>query len=187
MRPRSSLGLFLGILSAVVIVDQISKRLALSALSDGGSLTAIPGLILLTRTSNTGAAFGLMPGFRVLFMLIALAVVVGVFAFVVRQRPQSALLVVALGLVTGGAIGNFIDRALHGQVIDFLEFAFIDFPVFNVADTAIVVGVGLLILWLLITPSPRPGSVEPDSGPPVPSPPDPGSPGSDAPAEGEVD
>jgi signal peptidase II len=161
VRPRTSLGLYLGVSSAVVILDQVSKRIALSALGDSSSLTAIPGLVLLTRTSNTGAAFGLMPGFRILFMLIALAVVVTVIAYVVRERPESALLVVALGLVTGGAAGNFIDRALTGQVVDFLEFAFIDFPVFNVADIGIVVGVGLLVLWLAITPPPKPAEEAP--------------------------
>jgi signal peptidase II len=72
-----------------------------------------------------------------------------------RSRPTAWPLVIALGLIAGGAIGNLIDRAFIGRVTDMFEFAFVDFPVFNVADSAIIVGVAILILWLLLTPDPQ--------------------------------
>jgi signal peptidase II len=81
-----------------------------------------------------------------------------------KARPSYWPVVVALGLITGGAVGNLIDRAIVGKVTDFLYFAAIDFPVFNIADSALIVGVGILIVWLLFGPEPDAAATDVDRG-----------------------
>jgi signal peptidase II len=99
----------------------------------------------------------MLPGRQPIFIAVSFVVLAVVLIYLWRQRPSSPLVVIALALVTGGAIGNLIDRIGPGSVTDFFEFGFIDFPVFNIADTAIFVGVGLLIVWLLLSPAPSAG------------------------------
>ncbi len=152
----------------VVVLDQVSKAYARAHLVPGQTLKFIPGLLYITLTKNSGAAFGILSGQRPVFIAVTLLVVAVILVYLWRQRPASPLVVIGLGLVSGGAIGNLIDRAGTGRVTDFFDFAFIDFPVFNVADTAIFVGVALLILWLLIAPphaeNEQPAAVPSDTG-----------------------
>lgn len=133
----------------IIVVDQVSKRWASSSLPLHIPQPFVPGLIRLTYTHNRGAAFGILQNQRILFIGIATAVV-GLMLYyrheITQRRP---ILKLALALVIGGAVGNLIDRAINGYVIDFLEFAFVSFPVFNVADMGIVGGVGLFIIDLL--------------------------------------
>jgi signal peptidase II len=106
-----------------------------------------------------GAAFGMFPGYQPLFIATSLIVLVVVAAYWRRTHPAEWPVVVALGLVSGGAVGNLIDRAMLGKVTDFFDVAIIDFPVFNIADSAIFVGVGMLVFWLLFGPQ-ESGEVE---------------------------
>jgi signal peptidase II len=140
--------------STILIADQIAKAVARSSLQLGQPLPFIPGVIRLVMVHNTGAAFGLFPGGRPVFVLTSLLVLFAIAAYWRRVRPTEWPVVIALALVAGGSLGNLIDRALVGQVTDFFEFAFVDFPVFNVADMAIVGGVGLLMVWILFGPQP---------------------------------
>ncbi len=133
-------------------IDQISKAVVRAHMVPGDSLAFIHGLINLTYIRNVGAAFGLFPGRQPIFIATSLVVLVVIAAYWRRARPTAWPVVVALGLVTGGAVGNLIDRAWLGKVTDFFEFAFFDFPVFNVADMAILAGVGILVAWLLFAP-----------------------------------
>lgn len=132
----------------------------------------LPGFIDLTYVRNIGAAFGLFPGRQPVFIAVSLVVLVVIAGYWRRARPNLAIIIVALALITAGAVGNLIDRAVIGRVTDFLSFAFVDFPVFNVADAAIVTGTAILIVWLLFAPEPqRPGvevkaSEAPESAPP---------------------
>ena len=106
----------------------------------------LPGVLHLTYVQNTGAAFGLFRGCAGLF--IALAVVIAGWVSVeLSQRPHPTLGRVGLSLILGGAVGNLIDRARLGSVIDFIDLRV--WPVFNLADSAITIGVGLL-LWLAV-------------------------------------
>lgn len=145
--------LSLAIAVAVLAIDQISKQWASHALSTGplGGPTALWGWIDLTYTTNTGAAFGVLADRAFLFVIIGgvvLGVVVAYWRFLPKQKP---LLRVSLGLQLGGAAGNLIDRARIGHVVDFIQLR--DWPVFNLADSAIVCGVALLMYYLLTAPA----------------------------------
>lgn len=118
-------------------------------------MTVVPGVLNLTFVHNVGAAFGLFPGRQPVFIATSFVVLFVIAAYWRRARPREWPVVVALGLVCAGALGNLIDRALSGRVTDFFEFGFVQFPVFNVADMAIVFGVGILALWILFGPQPE--------------------------------
>jgi len=140
----------LAVLFGVLIVDQTSKAVVRGALAPSESLALVSDVFHLTHVRNAGAAFGLMPGQRELFVMTSTIVIGAIAVYWLWQRPKARWLVRALGLVAGGAMGNLIDRVSLGRVTDFLDFRW--FPVFNLADSAIVIGVGLLVLWILFGP-----------------------------------
>jgi len=142
--------LFLGTLAVVVLVDQWVKTVVRCALHPTESIPVIEGFFHITHVRNAGAAFGLMPGQRSLFILTSLLVLVAIALYWWRARPRSLVLALSLGLVSGGAIGNLIDRVVAGRVTDFFDFRV--FPVFNVADMGIVVGAVGLFAWALFAP-----------------------------------
>src|SRR5438105_11463782 len=148
--------LFLGLAALVVVVDQIAKRVAEDRLRNERSVPVIDDLLRLTYVQNRGAAFGLLQDQTTFFVFVGL-LVIGVIAASYRYLPRSGFrLHLALGLQLGGAIGNLLDRIRQGYVVDFVDFGYRSnwWPVFNVADSAIVVGVALLALNAL---SPSPG------------------------------
>ena len=156
---------------AIVGVDQVTKALVRADLAPlGRSVPVVGDVLQLTFVRNLGASFGMMSGYRPLFIAVSFCVLVAIGAFVVRRRPERPWVVVALGLVAGGASGNLIDRIVFGWVTDFIRIPF-DFPVFNVADSAVVVGVAMLIWWLIFGPAsaePVPSAVlAPPEEPPV--------------------
>lgn len=134
---------------AVVILDQLTKYLVVKNMELGQSIPLIPDVFHLTSHRNMGAAFGILQNQRLLFILITVAVIIGIIVSLVRIGRRQPVTSWALALVLGGAVGNFIDRVSTGKVVDFLDFTLIHFPIFNVADAAITVGVALLILDLL--------------------------------------
>jgi len=144
MTPRR---LALAVATGVIVLDQLTKWWAASALADG-PIELIPDFLRLALIRNPGAAFGLLKGAGSIIALIAIVAAAGVFLALPNLRRS--LDAVALGLVLGGAIGNLIDRIargdglLDGKVIDFFDLSF--FPAFNVADAAITIG-ALLALW----------------------------------------
>lgn len=133
----------------VVVIDQITKAIVRGAIPIGESLTLIPGFVYLTHIANSGAAFGILQNYRAIFF-VAAAIVIGlIFYFQRTLAKDNRGMNLLLGLVMGGAIGNLIDRVAIGAVTDFVDFRF--WPVFNVADSAIVVGaifLGIIILGL---------------------------------------
>jgi signal peptidase II len=163
VRLRHPFLLYAGIAVLIVVLDQVSKSLVRAQFVVGETVRLVPGVLDLTLTKNSGAAFGILSGRQPVFIGVSLLIVIVILIYLVRQRPTSPLVVIALALVTGGAIGNLLDRVGPGFVTDFLEFGFIDFPVFNVADSAIFVGIGMLIVWLLVSPA-QPTAVSPDDG-----------------------
>jgi signal peptidase II len=136
-------------LLGVLIADQVTKALVRGSLAVGASVPFIDGFMSLTHVRNTGAAFGLFPGRMPVFIAIAMLVLGGIAWVWWRLKPRSAWVVVALGLVAGGATGNLIDRVLAGRVTDFFDVGW--WPVFNIADIALDVGVAVLLVWLLFT------------------------------------
>jgi signal peptidase II len=142
--------LLIGMALLVFAADQVSKVLVLRYLPMGRSWNPIPFLkrwVSITHVVNSGAAFGLFPDQGTLFVVIAVVVVVAIVAYY-RYLPTDRWLVrVSLGLQLGGALGNLLDRLHYGYVVDFIDFKI--WPVFNVADSAIVVGVAILAYYLL--------------------------------------
>ncbi len=129
------------IIALSVILDQITKVIALNDLEPIASHPFIPGLIEFRFTTNPGIAFGMLGGQGWLFIPISsIAIILVVFVLIYFRKKLSPLLSVALSMIAGGGVGNQIDRIFRGEVIDFLNFQFIDFPIFNVADCFVSVG-----------------------------------------------
>ncbi len=139
---------FIGVLFEVGL-DQLTKVVASGPLQQAGTVPLIPDVFHLTYLENRGAAFGILQDQRWLFAIITVAVVIGVIVFLIRKRPENKMLVVSLTLLTGGAIGNLIDRLARGYVVDLFDFRLINFPIFNVADIFVVVGAFLLAAYLI--------------------------------------
>jgi signal peptidase II len=151
-------------LVVVLILDQVTKALALAHLPAGRPVPIIDGFCALTLVMNPGLAFGFLSStpvtWRWIVALLSIGALVVLGVVGLRLLPAGGWLSdLALGLIFGGAIGNLIDRARVGAVVDFLDFYWRDYhwPAFNVADSAISVGVTLLALKLLVTPPPAPG------------------------------
>jgi signal peptidase II len=146
--PRGRLPLLLSVAAAVLAVDLGSKLLAVRHLSDREPVELLGGLLTLRLVRNPGAAFGMAQGLTI--VLTAIAVVVVVVILRMARRLHSAWWAVALGLVLGGAVGNLVDRLFRepapgrGHVVDFLELP--RWPVFNLADSAIVAAGVLMVL-----------------------------------------
>ena len=131
----------------VVLLDQLTKNIVVAMMAEGQSIPIIPNIFHLTYILNPGAAFGMFAHNRTFFICVALLVLVIVWWF--RKEILAEPLCVRAGtaLFIGGAVGNLIDRAENGMVVDFFDFRI--WPIFNVADIAICVGVGFII-WNLI-------------------------------------
>jgi signal peptidase II len=153
------------IAATIVALDQVTKALALLGLVPGIPVPLIDGLLALTLVLNPGLAFGLLAGlpprWRWLIVALSLAALLVLVRVAVRLlTPGAPLDRLAVSLMFGGAVGNLIDRARFGAVVDFIDVYYRDWhwPAFNVADSAITVGVVVLALRLLARPAPRPAS-----------------------------
>lgn len=146
------LGLRVGLL--VVLLDQISKWWILANVTAGRPIPMTP-FFNLVLTGNRGVSFGLFANEHAVmpYVLVAVSLAISAFLLVWMRRARSGLVVVALGMVVGGAIGNVIDRLRFGAVVDFLDFHAFGWhwPAFNVADAGITVGVLLILVDGLVT------------------------------------
>jgi len=169
-RPSARL-LFLPVALVVLLLDQLTKSLVLRLLPAGqswpGPESAIGRLFSFTHVSNTGVSFGMFQGRNELFAVVSLVVVMGLLVYRHRTHDESAWLQLALGLQVGGALGNLTDRVHFGHVVDFLHVKLV--PVFNVADSAIVVGV-LVLSWHLWRSERLAHEIPADGLPPTPAP-----------------
>lgn len=147
---------------AVVLVDQATKAWVSHALAPGESRTILPGLLHVTHVYNPGAAFGLFPSQQLLLTVIAGALLV--YAWIKRRQIRRQSFAMRLGITLGlaGAAGNAVDRVWRGAVLDFIDVPML--PVFNVADTAIVIGVAVLFAVILFQPD-GPGAADDRSVP----------------------
>lgn len=148
-RTRRSGTILIASAAAVIALDQATKALAASKLASGRPVPIVGGVLSLQLLRNPGGAFGILQSQPLLFFAATGLIVAAVLVWGLRSGQAP----VALGLVAGGGLGNLIDRVvrapghLHGRVVDFIHLRY--WPTFNLADTSIVVGVGLLILFEL--------------------------------------
>ena len=146
---RTRITLFLAMAAVAVILDQIVKAWVRSALpKTGDTAPFIPGVLRLLHVENTGAAFSMGEGKGFFFVAIAVAIFI-LALLAVWKEELSVPFALALGAVAGGGIGNMIDRLVQGSVTDFFATQFMDFPVFNVADIFVTLGVICVLICLI--------------------------------------
>ena len=131
-------------------LDQLSKLLAVKLLEPVGSVPIWSGVLHLTYVENKGAAFGMLADHRWVFMTISTVAIIAIALYLYSGKNTAKLYTSALMLIVSGGIGNMIDRIALGYVVDFIDFALIDFAVFNIADSLVCIGAGLLILSLVL-------------------------------------
>jgi signal peptidase II len=154
---RTGLWLWLGLALIVIVLDQVTKTLIIGQFSLHESVR-VTSFFNIVRAHNTGAAFSFLAGAsgwqRWFFVGLGLAASIFI-VWMLRRHPEQTLFCFAVSLILGGALGNVIDRLLHGYVVDFLDFHFLflaplfpqgHFPSFNIADSAITIGAACLIL-----------------------------------------
>lgn len=151
---KPGLGQFLWcipLVAVLIIIDQITKRIAVNVLADGLRIPLINGVLEFTFVQNRGAAFGIMQNALPFFVVITLAALCVITYFLLHIPSQKRYLPlrICLCFIAAGAIGNFIDRLRLSYVRDFIYFSLIDFPVFNVADIYITCATILLVLLML--------------------------------------
>ncbi|OZU90393.1 signal peptidase II [Virgibacillus indicus] len=136
----------------IIAIDQLSKWTIIKTMELGEQITVIEDFFYLTSHRNTGAAWGILEGQMMFFYIVTVVVVIGVVYYMQKYAKGNKLLAISLSFILGGAIGNFIDRLFRKEVVDFFDFIIInyDFPIFNIADSALVVGVSLIIIATII-------------------------------------
>lgn len=138
----------------VLVVDFITKKMIATKMELAEEISVIGNFFLITSHRNRGAAFGILQEQRTFFIIITTVILIGLITYIQLMRKMGKpILLTGLALVLGGAVGNFIDRVRFGEVVDFFKFNFGDytFPIFNVADSGIVVGVCLILLDTLLS------------------------------------
>jgi signal peptidase II len=141
-----SLSFFFISMGIITVIDQVSKWLVISRFYPGGSRVLIDGFLYLTYVQNRGAAFGILQGKGLVFIVISSLIVGGIIIYNIRY-PISFFTRLVMGIIAGGALGNLIDRWQYNYVVDFLDLGW--WPVFNIADIAIVCG-GIVLAWHLL-------------------------------------
>ena len=137
----------------VIALDQLTKQLITRTMEIGDSNPIINNFLYITYHRNTGAAFGILQGQMLLFYVITTVAVIGIIIWLRKLNiKKNRVLAIALALILGGALGNFIDRVMYQAVIDFIQTVWwgYHFPIFNVADTMLVLGVILMIVDIFI-------------------------------------
>lgn len=139
--------LVLSIVAITLVIDQLTKFLVVNYMTIGQSISVIDNFLYITSHRNEGAAWGILQGKMTFFYIVTL-IVIGVIIFWIRRldMKKEKLLMIALSLILGGALGNFIDRVMYQHVVDFINtyiFGY-DFPIFNIADSALCIGVFLM-------------------------------------------
>ena len=139
------LGIAIVIILILTICDQLLKSWVASSIVLGGSKQLIPGIIELTNLRNSGAAWSIFEGQQTFFTIITIIAIIVIGYFIWQYRKNIPMLI-GLSLIMAGTIGNFIDRLRQGYGVDMFETTFINFPIFNIADMCLTIGV----IWLII-------------------------------------
>ncbi len=144
------------IAGVVLLLDQVTKFIVMRHIRMFEVITVIPGFFNLAYVRNRGAAFGMLAGmtgiWRNAFFIVVTVIAVAAIVLLIRKTSER-LLVAAFSLIAGGALGNLIDRVRWGEVVDFIDWYVRSYhwPTFNIADSAISVGVGLLVIDMLFS------------------------------------
>ena len=136
--------------SILLIIDQISKLLINTKMTLNQEIVLIPKLLSILYVKNTGAAFSILQDNTIFLTVINELFIIVLHLFIKREKNLSKFSCLSLGLIMGGMFGNLIDRIIHHGVIDFIYISLIDFPVFNIADMGITIGVILLLISFII-------------------------------------
>jgi signal peptidase II len=133
----------------IIGLDQYTKYLAATKLINYETIPLIENVFHLTFVKNKGAAFGILQNQKWFFVIVTIIIMLAIIYYIIKKKPGNKLLMVSLSMILGGAVGNLIDRIRYSYVIDFFDFNLINWPVFNVADSFVVVGTVLLSYYLL--------------------------------------
>lgn len=133
-----------------IAADQLTKICAAANLKDISTLPIIENIFHFTYVENRGAAFGMLADHRWVFMILSVIGIAAIFVYLTVTKPKSWWMRLALCFIVGGGVGNMIDRIARGYVIDFIDCRFINFYVFNVADSFVCVGCAMFIIAVII-------------------------------------
>lgn len=142
--------IYTAIILGGIVIDQITKALASAYLQPIATFPIIEDIIHFTYRENTGMAFGMLKDHRWVFMVVSTILIIGMGIYLYGMKSENRLYDVSLALILSGGIGNMIDRIFLGYVVDFIDCRFINFAVFNGADSFVCVGAGLLMLALVL-------------------------------------
>lgn len=135
----------------IIIIDQITKMLVVENLKNQNPIVIIEDFLQFNYAENYGAAFGILQNQQLFFIIITIIIILGILIYIVKSN-STRLMNYSLLMVVGGAVGNFIDRIRLGYVVDFIDVKFgniYDYPVFNIADSFIVIGTFFLVFVVL--------------------------------------
>ncbi|PCF65141.1 signal peptidase II [Staphylococcus intermedius] len=151
MKQQYYIGLSLFIALVILIGDQLTKFIIRTQMTIGESFAVLPKFLYITSHRNNGAAWGILSGKMTFFYIITVIILVALIVFYIKEAKHNMLMQIAISLLFSGALGNFIDRVSSGEVVDFIDtiiFGY-DFPIFNIADASLTIGVILLMIVLL--------------------------------------
>lgn len=139
------------LMALIVFVDQLTKYLTVFYLKPVDTVPLIQDVLHLTYVENRGAAFGMLSENRWVFMTVSIVAILLLVVYLIWKKPKDKWVCLSLSFIIGGGIGNMIDRVALGYVVDMIDFRLIHFAVFNVADSFVCVGAGILMVWLIVT------------------------------------
>ncbi|TJX73828.1 lipoprotein signal peptidase [Staphylococcus haemolyticus] len=151
MKKKYYITISLIVAIAILIIDQVTKRIIATIMNIGDSYEVIPNFLNITSHRNNGAAWGILSGKMGFFYIITIVILIVLVLFYIKEAKYNLFMQVAISLLFAGALGNFIDRLVNGEVVDFVDtniFGY-DFPIFNVADSSLTIGVLFIIIALL--------------------------------------
>ena len=147
--------IWLAVIVITVFLDQLTKSLTVLHLKPIDTYPIIQDVIHLTYVENTGAAFGMMKNARWVFMVTSTLAIIAILGYMIwrswiKKEKMHWMEGLSLSFIVGGGIGNMIDRTMLGYVVDMIDCRFINFAVFNVADSFVCIGAGLMILYVIV-------------------------------------
>ena len=149
------------VIVVLILLDQGVKYLVKTGIPLGGSVPFLPGIVGFTHIRNTGAAFSMLSGARWFFIVLTVAFVIFAMWVLLKKKLRHPLGTWSWVLVIAGAVGNLIDRAIYGYVVDMIQVQFINFAIFNVADIFVVVGgIAFCIYYAFLHDRKKPGTPE---------------------------
>ena len=151
MKKKYYITISLIVAIAILIIDQVTKRIIATTMNIGDSYEVIPNFLNITSHRNNGAAWGILSGKMGFFYIITIVILIVLVLLYIKEAKYNLFMQVAISLLFAGALGNFIDRLVNGEVVDFVDtniFGY-DFPIFNVADSSLTIGVLFIIIALL--------------------------------------